>query len=320
MKASLAVGTEGLAFRAVDPRRADSLSVATEFLASRLSAGRPLTIDSDTCAAFRARGVALDTPGAVGELLRRDPGRVRSHYQDEVRSEVSVLCALTADTSPRSLAEVGMEHRSAALTGLSLELALEVAEQAKRPVAVAGVLGCELVGPVAKARAEKETRQHALRIVTAGAELLVVRGQGSRRSLGMALKASEGLGCPVWAVLECGLSDEAELFEVVATARPGVVLLEVASVRAGIEALGKYQSRLAAIDSAVGVLVAARPDSVRGFPARAGDLTAWSAGAKALADAGARVIGGGAGTTEAHTRAFATELRVLHPSAPPPPA
>ena len=42
-----------------------------EALASRLVRGRPLVLDADTLASFRARGVAMDTPGAVGELLRR---------------------------------------------------------------------------------------------------------------------------------------------------------------------------------------------------------------------------------------------------------
>ena len=36
----------------------------------RLSEGRPLVVDSDTGASFRARGVLLNSPGALGSVLR----------------------------------------------------------------------------------------------------------------------------------------------------------------------------------------------------------------------------------------------------------
>ena len=93
----------------------------------RLSQGRPLVLDSDTGAAFRARGVSLDTPGAVGQLLRTNEAGVLSHYRAEVHSRVDVLSALTADTTPRALAEVGMQHRAALLTGRAVDLAFEAA-------------------------------------------------------------------------------------------------------------------------------------------------------------------------------------------------
>ena len=101
----------------------------------RMHEGRPLVLDSDTGAAFQSRGVQLGVPGALGQLLRQGPNRVMAHYQAEVRSRVDVLSALTADTTPRALSEVGMEHRSAVLTGLAVELAFEAAEEGTKPVA-----------------------------------------------------------------------------------------------------------------------------------------------------------------------------------------
>ena len=41
-----------------------------ERIKSRLQTGRPLVVASDICASFRARGVSLDSPGAIGQLLR----------------------------------------------------------------------------------------------------------------------------------------------------------------------------------------------------------------------------------------------------------
>ena len=77
-----------------------------ERIRHRLQHGRPLIVDSDTGASFRARGVELDTPGALGQLLRERSSEVLDHYRTEVRSRVDVLSALTADTTPRALAEV----------------------------------------------------------------------------------------------------------------------------------------------------------------------------------------------------------------------
>ena len=96
-------------------------------LKRRLQEGRPLVVASDICASFRARGVALDSPGAIGQLLRERPGDVLRHYRSEIECRVDVVTALTADTTPRALAEVGMQHRASQLTSRAVELALEAA-------------------------------------------------------------------------------------------------------------------------------------------------------------------------------------------------
>src|SRR5512143_3117926 len=95
-----------------------------ESIKHRLVSGRPLVLDADTGASFRARRVELDAPGALGMLLRKQPEEVLRHYRAEVNSSVDVLSALTIDTTPRALAEVGMQHRAAMLTGMAVELAI----------------------------------------------------------------------------------------------------------------------------------------------------------------------------------------------------
>src|SRR5512138_361595 len=140
-------------------------------LAPRLRAGRPLVVDADPGASLRAQGMTLGSPGALGALLRHQPESVSAHHASEVASRVDVLSALTADTTPRALAEVGMEHRAAVLTGLAVELAFEAAEEAPKPVAVAGVLGSEMVSPIAPDRHHVELCEHAERLAVAGCEL-----------------------------------------------------------------------------------------------------------------------------------------------------
>jgi len=296
-----------------------------ERIRQRLIQGRPLVVDADTGASFRARGVDLGTPGALGRLIRERPRSLLDHYRAEVQSRVDVVTALTADTTPRALAEVGMQHRSAMLTGLAVELALEAAAESQKPVAVAGVLGSELVSPVAADRLHDELVEHAARLAVSGIELMIARGQGSRIGLMAAVVAAASTDLPTWAVVECTESGElitggtiGELVESLEEAGASAVLFEVSSIDTGLHVLERARMVTVSGQSVAGVLLAAGPDSVRSFPDTSSDPTHWVDRALDLDASGARIIGGGAGTTEAHTEALARALGMLHPSLPVP--
>ena len=289
----------------------------------RLQQGRPLVVDSDTAASFRARGAELDSPGALGLMLRERASEVMAHYRAEVHSQVDVLSALTADTTPRALAEVGMEHRSAQLTRRAVELALEAAAEHDKPIAVAGVLGSELVNPVASDRLHGEFTDHAARLASAGCELLIARGQGSRLGLMTAVVAAARTELPTWAVLEYTSSNElssdgngGELAQSLAEAGASVVFFEVAHVTLGLAYLERFRAAFERHGIAPGVLLAGSEASVRGFNDETSDPEHWVERAVDLSVGGARAIGGGAGTTEAHTRRLARALGALHPSLP----
>ena len=74
-----------------------------ERIRHRLQSGRPLVVDSDTAASFRARGVELASPGALGALLR---GR-----SSEVSAESALRGAWAA--SVLSGVEIGLESMRA---------------------------------------------------------------------------------------------------------------------------------------------------------------------------------------------------------------
>jgi methionine synthase I (cobalamin-dependent) len=294
-----------------------------ELIRKRLVEGRPLVLDADTGASFRARGVLLSSPGALGQLLRERPAEVAAHYHAEIDSRVDVLCALTADTTPRALSEVGMEHRAAQLTGRAVELALEAALDSGRPVAVAGVLGSDMVSPMAADRLHEELTEHASRLGAAGCELLLARGQGSRLGLMAAVVAASRTELPTWAVVECGpagdsstLTNPHELVEALAEAGASVLLFEVPHIEVGLRELTRFKNALETHGVFPGVLLAASESAVRGFDDPLSDPEHWVERALDLSLGGARVIGGGAGTTEAHTRALALALGSLHPSVP----
>jgi 5-methyltetrahydrofolate--homocysteine methyltransferase len=286
----------------------------------RLSQGRPLVLDADSGASLRARGVELDMPGTLGALLRERPTAVLEHHQAEIASRVDVITALTGDTTPRALAEAGMQHRSAQLTGRALDLALEVAHDAPKPTAVAGMLGSDMVGPVAADRLHEELTEHAARLRVSGSELVIARGQGSRIGLMAAVVAAAQTELPIFAVLECHAESElenrslAEVLDSLREAGTTVVLFEAPSVSVGLRELERAQTALESSGLVPGVLLAASDQAVRGFVDPTTEPEQWAEHALDLSLAGARVLGGGAGTTEAHTRALAVALGSLHPS------
>jgi len=286
----------------------------------RLLAGRPLVVAADSNASLRARGVALDVPGALGQLLRESPEEVREHYRVEVGCRADVLAALTGDTTPRALAEVGMEHRSAQLTARAVELALDAAEESQKPVAVAGMLGSDMVSPVAAARLHEELSEHSARLAAAGCELLIARGQGSRLNLMAAVVAATRTDLPTWAVVErtgdLSTGSDQELFQSLRSAGASVVLFEVSSVKLGLAELSRTREALEDAHLFAGILLAATEAALPGFPDQDGSPQTWAAHALDLDVGGARVIGGGAGTTESHLRALAQALGSLHPSMP----
>lgn len=293
-------------------------------LKPRLHQGRPIVIDSDTCASLRGRGLTVDSPGAIGELLRQAPSVIRAHYQAEIQSLVNVLCAVTADTTPRALAEVGMEHRAALLTGLAVELAQEVAAGCGRPVAVAGVVGSERVAPVALDRLSAELHEHAARVASAGSELILARGQGSGIELMAAVNAALATELPVWAAVECepgallsSGTPVVTLLESLCSVGVAAVLFEVSRIEDGVALTERAREFVEGGDLVVGVLLAGGTSSVRGFPDESSDPSRWAAGAMALDRAGARIIGGGSGTCDVHTRALVDELRAIHPTVHP---
>jgi len=281
-------------------------------LRSRLYRGRPIVLDSDVGASLRARGFEMDGPGALGAILHREPHVVSAHHHAELSCNVDILSALTADTSPRALAEAGMEHRSARLTGIALELISDLAASWPKPVGVAGVLGSELVNATQRGRFEDETLEHAARIAAGGADLMIIRGMGSRLDLVFAVAAAAAYGS-TWAVVDRYMATDEELAKLalsLADAGAEAVLLEVDSAEEGLRRL----QRLAGLGPSVvpGTLLAAAPDALRGFPSPL--YSSWVDRAVELTQSGARIVGGGAGTTEDHTRALASRLGMIHPS------
>jgi 5-methyltetrahydrofolate--homocysteine methyltransferase len=137
-----------------------------------------------------------------------------------------------------------------------------------------------------------------------------------------AVVAASRTELPTWAVVECLAGGElersplTELLESLNEAGASVVLFEVPSVEVGLRQLERGRASIEALELSVGILLAASSGAIRGFEDPTSAPERWAERALELSFAGARVIGGGAGTTEAHTRALAQALGSLHPSVP----
>jgi methionine synthase I (cobalamin-dependent) len=286
---------------------------------SRLATGRPLLASADAEASLRARGVTLKWPAAIGRLIREHPGVIAEHYHQEVASGVDVLCALTADTLPRVLLQIGMPFRAAALTGCAVDLALDAAEAAPRPVIVAGLLGTHSVAPTAADRMAEEFAIHATRLAAAGCELILARGFASTPSksslakvaLRAAIISASATQIPTWALLDVddnGFTPDGESAENVAFAAveagAQLLLFEVPSAEGGLVLLERLR---VAVPSAMVGLVPSAATRTSGATIEQPDV--WAASAKRLLDAGARVIGGGIGTTSRHLATLAGLVR-----------
>jgi methionine synthase I (cobalamin-dependent) len=254
--------------------------------------------------------VTLRGPAPLGRLVREQPAVVREHYHQEIQSGADVLCCLTGDTLPRALQQIGMPFRAAALTGTAVELALDEADLAPRPVIVAGMLGNVDLPIVASDRLAEELAVHAARLVTAGCELMLATGSAAWDA---AVEAAEGRGLATWALAtvdHAGFAADGEAADSVARAAfnagAQLLLLEILSADVGLA----YLDRLLDAASRGGEATAAATHHV-GFALAAGSHgpDAWGDEVHRLLDAGVRVVGCGRGATNRHLAAVSARIR-----------
>lgn len=247
-------------------------------------------------------------------------------HEQEIAQGIDVIRALTSATTTRALAPIGMAFRAAALTGTAVELATEAAGAAARRVAVAGILGHTAASPMADRIAE-DYAVHAARLAAAGCEILVACGFDpvqaacvspavARLARRAAVVSASTTQLATWALVEldaAGRTADGEGFEEVARGAldsgADALLFEIASVDLGLNILRRLEG--VAHEAQVGVLLGVEPARADGAerPASAEAYDAWAASAVRLIEAGARMLGGGTGTTLAHLGALAKMLR-----------
>jgi len=306
-------------------------------MTGRPSGSRPLLMSGDPIASLRARGVQTDPIAPLGRLVREDPDAVRELYEAQIEAGVDVLSALTVGTAPRALAPIGMAFRSAALTGVAVDLAIEASASVSRRIAVAGVLG-HFPGGLTSVEADRiaeDYATHATRLAAAGCEILVACGFApafsvppglARLARRAAVVSASATQLATWALIELessGRTADGEGVEDAARAAldagADTLLFEVDSADLALSVLARLERGRQ--EGQVGFLLGA-PEREGGADelvdpagrepepaAQATLIDAWVASALRLIDAGARVVGGGPGITVGHLSALSKVLR-----------
>jgi S-methylmethionine-dependent homocysteine/selenocysteine methylase len=171
-------------------------------------ARKPIILDGSMGMELEHRGFHCRLPLWSAWALIEAPELVLQIHKDYLLAGADVLTAATFRTTRHALAKEGLAERAGDLTRLALRLARQAVDQVEmdRDVLIAGSIApledCykpELAP--AKAVLEREHQVNAENLLAAGADLLLVETQNSRREVVIASKAALATGLPVWTSL-----------------------------------------------------------------------------------------------------------------------
>ena len=162
----------------------------------------PLLLDTAMGTELERRGARASLPLWSAWALLDDPTLVLAIHRDEVAAGADVLTADTFRTHARTLDKAGRKRKAAELTGRAIELARQAAEEAGRPVLVAGSLApledCYRPDLVPDdGSLWQEHGQQARRLREAGVDLVLAETHNTVRELVAAVRAAKEVGLPV---------------------------------------------------------------------------------------------------------------------------
>jgi S-methylmethionine-dependent homocysteine/selenocysteine methylase len=265
---------------------------------------------------LQRRGIDTTLPLWSARALVASPEAVGAIHREEVRAGADVLTANTFRTHRRTLEKEGLGERAAELTALAVSLARAAAAGSGREVFVAGSLSpledCyrpELVPD--DAALDREHREQAESLATAGVDLLLLETHNTVRELAAAARAAKATGLPFVASMVTDGTGRLLSGEPIESAVRALDVLEP-----GALSINCVPARRLAFD--LSRLSASTPDLPLGAYGNLGvpeDESGWTFTDSLTPDAyadcakrwlatGARIVGGCCGTTPAHTAAL----------------
>jgi S-methylmethionine-dependent homocysteine/selenocysteine methylase len=281
-------------------------------IVERVSRGQCVVLDGGIADELARRGYRPTGPLQDAAAAREAPDLLAAIHRAYIDAGADVVTAFTARTTVRALARGGLGMRAASLTHRAVDLAMEAAQQAGRPVAVAGTLST-LEDPsrpehrLSPRSLADEHGDQAIRLESTGCNLILVEPMPTVIESLAATAAARTVMASVWSVLAVserghladGTAIETAAREIAAVGAQAV-LLEGRSIADVVHAVGVVAGLALGVPIGArgGVDAAARPPVDR----YATDL------AVALAR-GARILGGGAGSSPDEVRALADRVR-----------
>jgi len=302
----------------MSPEARNSNYMAAE---TRLRNGEVLLLDGGTGSEVLRRKIDSEVNlWAVGPLLNA-PELLRGIHETYIAAGADILTTATFRTTPRALAQVGMEDQAADLTHRAVEVALEACSRSRhgRPVLVAGSLAPlgDCYDPDAVPPDDELVEGHAIHAQTlaqAGVDLILVETMNTVREARAALVASLQTGMPVWVSLTC---------------QPGGKLLSGEPLKTALDQLLQLSPSALLVNCCAPAIATEALESLRGLhnvPIGAyannghDDGASWAftgdySPVRYLEEAqhwlglGAQIVGGCCGTTPEHIRALREGLQ-----------
>jgi len=278
----------------------------------RFASGPPILLDGPTGTELERRGVDTAVPQWSAAALVAAPEVVSRIHCDYVAAGAELLTANTFRTHALNLAAVGWQDRADELTRLAARLAREAAQEATRPVWVAGSIAplgdCYTpTTDLLSADFEREHRRMAESLARAGVDAILVETHPILQEAVAAARAALDTGLPTLVSLVCTpdgrlLSGERLGDAAAELARLPIALLSVNCVVAdaigGLLAVLRKSTPRTALGAYGNI---GGFDPIRGWVnTRAADPEAYAELAADWLAAGLRMVGGCCGTTPAH--------------------
>lgn len=286
-----------------------------------------LLLDAGTGSELTHRGVDTHGPAWSAPAIVRAPDVLAAIHADQVRAGADVITANTFRTQRRVLSRIGEARRAREWTMAAVRIARDAVEQAgdERANERPGAAPIRVAGSVApledidrpdlapdEGTARVEHHEHVGHLAEARVDLLLVEAMTTIAESRAATSAAVGSGLETWTAVTLDRSGGSLLsgepldawVEAIAPLRPAAILVSGAP-----DVLAAALARIAMLAPDVG----ARPgayatlgsEAARASESGSGlDPAAYAEAGKGLLAAGARIVGGGRGTTPAQTRAL----------------
>ena len=288
----------------------------------RLATARPILLDGATGTELERRGVRCELPLWSAHALLAAPALVERVHSEYVEAGAEIVTANTFRTQARTLARAGLAARTEELTTRAVALARTAAgERAFVAGSMPTLEDCWRPDLTPNdAALDREHRAHAMLLVSAGADLILVETMNTIREAVAAARAAIATSLPVCVSFAC--DERARLLSGEPLERALAAVLSLGPAVVGVNCLPP-----AHVPPALAVLRATRRafavyanlGAPRAGGGRTHDATpaAFAAEARRWIDAGARIVGGCCGTTPDHVRAIAAAIDARERSRPP---
>ena len=288
-----------------------------------LDSGRVILLDGAMGTEIYRRGVFINR--CFDDLSRTDPNLVREVHTEYRRAGAQVLETNTFGANRFRLQGYGLESQVSEVNAAAVGIAREVAGDELFVAGSIGPIGVRLEPYGATSRSEARTafREQAAALAEGGVDLFLLETFSDLEEIRQAIEGCHAASdLPVVAQVTIQPNGETTYGD-----QPEHIAEAVGAM--GVEAIGLNCSVgpaiiLAAIQKMAGVTElplsavpnAGLPQEVHGRKIYLADPEYMAGYARQLVQAGVRIVGGCCGTTPAHIREMATQIRVVAQRAP----